>query len=175
MKGYNCARKMGDVMSLDGLLTILQQQAEMMERFGEKERELQEAILGQDWDAMERMTPILEALSHDLASIDEKRHATVVQIRSERSLPDTATFAEIVRGSDAELRKALTRAHRQLQIAVLRVKSITGGIDAYVRGNLRTANAVLGEMFPEQKGTMYSRKGVSKPAAGHAIVLDHRL
>jgi hypothetical protein len=97
------------------------------------------------------------------------------RVKAELGLRADCTFDEIAGKADASLRKRLTDAQRELQIAVLRVKSLTGGIDAYVRGSLRTANDVLGELFPEQKGTMYSRKGKRTPAAGHAIVLDHRL
>ena len=162
-------------MVLDELLSLLHEQTREMDEFGEKENELQRAIVAQEWERMSLLTPQLELLSTELERIDAKRHEIVTELRSARGLPPESTFAELISNAEPEQRRALTDAHRALQIAVLRVKSLTSGIDAYVRGSLKTANAVLGELFPEQKGTMYSRKGMSKPAAGHAIVLDHRL
>jgi hypothetical protein len=162
-------------MVLEQLLSLLQEQTRKMNEFGERESELQTAIMSQDWDGMSRLTPELDKLSRELEAIDEQRHQAVTELKSELHLPPESTFAQLISDADSAERKLLSEAHRALQIAVLRVKSLTSGIDAYVRGSLKTANAVLGELFPEQKGTMYSREGMSKPAAGHAIVLDHRL
>jgi hypothetical protein len=175
MKRNHSALEMGEEMALDELLSLLQEQTRKMDEFGEKESELHTAIVGQNWDLMSRLTPELDELSRELEAIDERRHSLVTQLRSERNAAPEMTFAQLIRDAAPDERRQLTDAHRALQIAVLRVKSLTGGIDAYVRGSLKTANAVLGELFPEQKGTMYSRQGISKPAAGHAIVLDHRL
>jgi hypothetical protein len=55
------------------------------------------------------------------------------------------------------------------------VKGITGGLDSYLRGAVRTNKAVLDQIFPDQRGTLYSSRGRREDADGRAMVLDRKL
>ena len=106
---------------------------------------------------------------------EKERHAAVAKAKQEVGKAPETPFVDFLRDLAESSRARLTGLYRDLQVAVLRVKSLTGGIDSYVRGSVRTSNAILGELFPDQKGTMYRKNGESTPAARTAMVLDHEL
>ena len=153
----------------------LARQAELMLEFGEREHELQQAVLDRDWPAMDALVPRMESLSRELAALDARRHELFLEAKAEVGLPEEASFSEYAQLVPADDRRELTSLFRSLQVSVLRVKSVTRGIDSYVRGNLRTTNEMLGTLFPDQKGTIYSRHGRRSPADGRAFVLDRHL
>jgi hypothetical protein len=167
--------KTGKTETIERIKETLAAQAELMLEFGACEQELQQAVLARDWPAMDALVSRMEGPSGELAALDARRHELFLKAKSEVGADASSTFAEFVeRIPDAD-RRELTRLFRSLQVSVLRVKSVTRGIDSYVRGSLKTTNEVLGTVFPDQKGTFYSRHGRRSPADGRAMVLDRRL
>ena len=162
-------------MGIAHLKSQLKKQTELLGEFGRKELDLQKAILDRNWPAMDALMPDLERVSSSLEAVERRRHSVVAKLKTSAGLRDDAPFAELVMSVKPRDRAELTALYRSLQIAVLRVKNHTSGIDSYVRNSVRTANTVLGELFPERKGTIYSRSGAQSPAHGSAMVLDHEL
>lgn len=157
------------------LKALLRKQASLLEEFAVKEHELQDAVIRRDWPAMDSVMPKLEHLSRSLESVERRRHVAVDRIKKSAGVAADAPFAELVSRAGEIDRTELTALFRELQIHVLRVKNQTGGIDAYVRNSMKTANTVLGEVFPERKGTIYSRHGRRSPLRGSAMVLNREL
>lgn len=162
-------------MSVAQVKELLAAQADAMLAFGAQEQELQNAIMNRDWSGIDVLVPQMQRQSAELETLDARRHDAFAAAKSERGLSPDAKFLEFIERVDEEDRRELTALYRSLQVSVLRVKSVTRGIDSYVRGTLRTTNEVLGEVFPDQKGTMYSRRGKRSPADGRAMVLDRHL
>lgn len=162
-------------MGIANLKSQLRKQTELLSEFGTKELDLQKAILERNWLAMDAVMPDLERLSTTLEAVERRRHSIVTKLKLAEGLEEGAPFAELVMKTKLRDRAELTSLYRDLQIAVLRVKNHTSGIDSYVRSSVRTANTVLGELFPERKGTIYSRSGAHAPVRGSAMVLNHEL
>lgn len=162
-------------MATEQLQTLLHREAMLFEKFGTRENELQKVIVGRDWDAMDAIIPDLERLSWEIQAIEKQRHAAVTEAKAAAGKNPETSFVDYLHDLTDGERKTLTELYRSLQVAVFRVKSLSGGIGSYVRGSVRTTNAVLGELFPDQKGTMYRRNGKSSPAKRTAMVLDHEL
>lgn len=162
-------------MTIELIKELLAEQARLMLDFGRHEQELQESIIAREWSRTDSLVATMNQLSSELAALDVRRHEAILAVKRDLGVAEDASFAELLgRCSDAD-RADLTSLFRSLQLSVLRVKSVTRGIDSYVRGSLRAANEVLGVVFPEQKGTLYSRRGHRAPADGRAMVLDRRL
>ena len=162
-------------MGIAHLKAQLKKQTELLGEFGKKEFGLQKAILERDWPAMDSVMPELERLSATLEGVERRRHSVVSKLKVAAGLEEGAPFAELVLKAKSRDRAELTTLYRDLQIAVLRVKNHTSGIDSYVRSSIRTANTVLGDLFPERKGTIYSSSGAQSPVRGSAMVLNHEL
>lgn len=162
-------------MGIAHLKSQLRRQADLLNQFGEKEHDLQRAIVQRDWPAMDAVMPELERLSAMLEGVEHKRYALVNRMKTAAGLSESAPFSDLVATSKPKDRVELTSLYRDLQVAVLRVRNHTNGIDSYVRNSVRTANTVLGELFPERKGTIYSRNGARSPLRGSAMVLNQQL
>lgn len=171
-KEYVCP---GGTMSVARVKELLAAQADAMLAFGAQEQELQAAIMNREWSKIDSLVPQMQRRSSELEATDAARHEAFAVAKAELGLPAGASFLGFLERVDEEDRRELTALYRSLQVSVLRVKSVTRGIDSYVRGTLRTTNEVLGEVFPDQKGTMYSRRGKRSPADGRAMVLDRHL
>ena len=150
-------------------------QAEMLTEFGDHEQQLQDAILRRDWPTVDTLIAAMEQDSARLATVDAERHTLITDAKTEVGLPPNAPFAELIEHVDEPLQRELASLRRSLQVSVRRVRSVTRGIDAYAQGVLRAAHDVLGEVFPDQKGTLYSSRGRRSPADGRAMVVDRKL
>ncbi len=162
-------------MRLEEIKAMLTHEAELMTEFGEREQDLQDAVLRRDWPAVDALVMTMEEQSRRFARLDERRHELVVAAKVDLGLRAEASFGELVDHVPEPDRRDLIAGFRTLQVSVLKVKSVTRGIDTYVRGSLRAAQDVLGEVFPERKGTLYSRKGRRTHADGRAMVVDRHL
>jgi hypothetical protein len=162
-------------MMIDTIKELLAGQAALMLEFGNHEQELQSAVMQRDWPAVDALVTKMRAMSDELRAIDERRHAAIQAAKKDLGVNADASFAELLARLPAPEREELTALYRSLQVSVLRVTSVTRGIDAYVRGSIRTTNDILGEVFPDQRGTLYSRRGRKAPADQRAIVLDRHL
>jgi hypothetical protein len=162
-------------MSAEQLCELLTKQSEGIEAFGVLEQRMQRAVIAQEWAELDRVIPASEALAEQLELLDQRRHQLVSQMKRSHGVPPDAPFGELLVHLPAERRRLLATAFRGLQVAVLRVKSLTNGIDSYVRGAVKATNRLMHEVFPDHRGTLYSRLGRRSPADGRAIVLDRKL
>ena len=162
-------------MKIDEMKELLSMQADALIEFCEQEQRLQQAILKRDWLAVDALVPPMQQVSKRIRKLDRRRHTAFTEVKRTSGLRDDATFSELLQLLAEEERRELAALHRSLQVSVLKVQSVTRGIDSFVRGSLRTTHEVLGEVFPDQKGTFYSRRGHKAPADGRAMVLDRHL
>ncbi len=161
-------------VKLAEIRTTLTRQAQVLTEFGDREQELQEAVMRRDWPAVDELLSTLDQDSRRFATLDEERHALVSDAKTQVGLPSDAPFAELIEHVEEGDRRELVALFRSLQVSVRRVRSVTHGIDAYVQGVLRATHDVLGEVFPDQKGTIYSSRGRRSFADGRAMVVDRQ-
>lgn len=154
---------------------LLAAQAALMLEFGNREQELQTAVMQRDWPAVDKLVSVMRIMSDELAAMDERRNEAVGDLKAALGARTDASFAELLTRLPTREREEVTALYRSLQVSVLRVTSVTRGIDAFVRGSIRTTNEILGEVFPDQRGTLYSRRGQKAHADQRAIVLDRHL
>lgn len=154
---------------------LMNKQAGLMLEFGELEQGLQTAIMNRDWPGMERLVSKMGEIAGSLVVLDQERHEAIQAEKRRQGLREEDSFHALLARLEPPVRADLTALYRSLQVSVLRVKSVTGGIDAYVRGSIRTTNEMLSIVFPDQRGTIYSRQGQRAPADQRAIVLDQHL
>ena len=162
-------------MSATLLSEYLKEQTDGIEAFGELELRMQRAVIRQEWEELDRVIPTSQTLARELESLDERRHSLVRKLKASVGLPENAPFGELVVRLPEDERAPLAQAFRALQVAVLKVRGVTSGIDSYVRGAVRSTNKLLQEVFPDHRGTFYSRLGRRSPADGRAMVVDRRL
>lgn len=162
-------------MAIAELKEHLAEQADALLAFGDLQNSLQQSVLRADWDEMNRVVPKLQSEAARIEKLDARRGELVQAAKQAAGLAAETAFSEMLEHLGEEDRTMLNSLYRQLQIAVWKVQNVTRGIDTYLRTRIRTTTAVLGELFPQRKGTIYHRGGEPVPADGSALVVDRHL
>lgn len=162
-------------MSAQQLCELLIRQSDGIEAFGALEQRMQQAVLDQRWEELDRVIPASEALARELETLDAARHEAVLELKRACGVAEHAPFGELLARLPEDNRRPLAAAFRSLQVSVLKVKGLTNGLDSYVRGAVKATNRLMHEVFPDHRGTLYSRRGQRAPADGRAMVIDQRL
>ncbi len=162
-------------MSLDRLKALIALETEQIASFADAQGALQGAILERDWASLERLIRLLEAASQEIAAVEQERVVVFADACARFGVAVEAGIGELIAKAPEGERAELLACTRALQVATLGAKGRTEQLDAYVSGHVRTTNALLHEVFPDQKGTIYSRCGRRSPADSSALVVDRHL
>ena len=155
--------------------TALIAQIELLEQLADRERELQNALLERNWQMLEEVIQEMNELARTIQQADQMRAERFSHLCRQIGLGEQSGMAEVVARLDTDDATRLRALFRRLKVAVMRIQSLTGGIDAYVASTTATMRAFLDESFPERRGTIYGRDGNADNGAGHAVVIDRHL
>ncbi len=153
----------------------MRRQSEELERFATLQQEMQKAIVARDWDELDAIMNRQIACGSEIERIEDERVSQTRRLTASLGIPETSSVSELRNRLGRDLSRRLLQAQRSLEIALMKVRGITGGIDAYLTGAIRTNREVLDRVFPDQRGTMYSRRGQRAQADNRAIVVDRKL
>jgi Glu-tRNA(Gln) amidotransferase subunit E-like FAD-binding protein len=162
-------------MAITDLKEHLAEQAEALLTFGVLQNKLQEAVLHGDWDTLDSVVPDLHQQAARIEELDIRRTSLVQEVKADAGVAADAPFSELLERLGEEDRAMVNSLYRKLQVAVWKVQNVSRGIDSYLRTRIRTTRDVLGELFPERKGTIYGKSGSPAPVGGSALVLDRHL
>lgn len=167
---------MNTVQDVFGRLEVtLIQQIELLNLLAERERELQNHLLNRNWQDLEQVIEQMTLVSREIQNADNARAESFRILRMSLGLSDSSGMSEVITRLDEEKSGTLRMLYRNLKVAVMRIQSLTGGIDAYVASTTATMRAFLDESFPDRRGTIYSRDGSADYGGGHAVVVDRHL
>ncbi len=154
---------------------VIRAQIMTLETIAAEHSRLQEAVLNRDWESLEEQIQALQGRAKDAGTLEEQRKATYGRLRQMLGLGPEESFFELLCLLDEEERAELASLYRGLKIAVMRVASANGGLEAYVQSSTETIQAVLKELYPERKGTIYSRTGRIQRHDDRAFVVNQSL
>jgi len=166
MNGYREAQALKDV---------LEKETTLLETLSENERQIQLLVMSRNWSDLEPILKEMSGRAEEIAATDSVRHKHYQALKEALGCEADAGFYDVLEGVSLALRRELSELYRRLKIAVSQVRSVTGGIDAYVASTVATMREVLGELYPDQKGRIYSRSGRATRADERAMVLDRHL
>ncbi|MFP4509451.1 MAG: flagellar export chaperone FlgN [Spirochaetaceae bacterium] len=154
---------------------VIRAQIMTLETIAAEHSRLQEAVMNRDWESLEEQIRVLQAHAHDAGALEEQRKASYGRLRKLLGFGAEESFFELLCRLEDEERTELAALYRGLKIAVMRVASANGGLEAYVQSSTQTIEEVLKELFPERKGTIYSRTGRVQRHDDRAFVVNQSL
>lgn len=164
-----------DLPEYSDFVEVLNVQIVLFTDLAREERILADAVVAKDWPTLDRVIRVMNEYSEEIVRADELRSRTYDALRSRIGLPSGGLFSELLDSIPSESREQLSELFRELKVAVMRVRSLTGGVDAYVESSNTTLRSVLQELYPERKGRLYSRSGASTEHAETPVVVNHHL
>ncbi len=160
---------------VDALERVLISQIELLERTAVEHRELQSAVIGRDWRALEEYMSRLNVRSGELSELERQRHDAYRRVREQLGLDGDDGFFEVLTRLENGSRSRLAELYRNLKVAVMRLAGQNGNLESYVSASSETLEQVLGELFPQRKGTIYGRSGVATAKDSRAFVVNRTL
>ncbi|TVQ39905.1 MAG: hypothetical protein EA384_04870 [Spirochaetaceae bacterium] len=160
---------------LESLSRILVQEIQLLGALAERERILQSHLLERDWQELQKVIDQMAALSEEIQQAEGDRERCFSTLSLTLGLNDTASFSELISRLDEQSAGRLRALYRSLKVAVMRIRSLTGGIDAYVASSTATMRSFLEECSPAHRGTIYRKDGNAGATGAHAVVVDRHL
>lgn len=154
---------------------VIRAQIMTLETIAAEHSRLQEAVMNRDWESLEEQIRVLQTHAHDAGTLEEQRKTSYGRLRKMLGLGAEESFFELLCRLDDDERTELAALYRGLKIAVMRVASANGGLEAYVQSSTQTIEEVLKELFPERKGTIYGRTGRVQRHDDRAFVVNQSL
>jgi len=158
--------------TLKELEAAMDGEADKLEKMAQTGSVLRARILDRNWPRLEDEVGKMRTLSGEVAAWEEKRSLLYREARIKSGAPPEGSFAEFLARLPGESREGLEERRRRLRVAVDRVGSLTGGIDAYVRSSMRTMEKVLEEFFPPRRLRTYTRTGEVRGADHPPVVAE---
>lgn len=158
-------------MSIIEMKEAIAEQVLLLDSLAVVERELQRYAYAQAWDVVEATLPRIGELADAFERAEARRHQAHLALRAElgcRECPFSAVLA-LLGETD---RRELSELYRRLKVGIMRVKSLTSGIDIYVDARLRAGRELLEQIVPGWASPVYGADG-RKLSIGASIVSHH--
>ena len=153
----------------------LQLQVELLESLAACQHRVQQAVMRKSWHELDESLHTLHTVSDRIHACEQERERCFAALQGSLGLPETAGFTVVLGYLPDESRRIVSALYRRLKIAVLRVQTITAGIDTYVSNSVETMNQIVSEVFPGARGSVYSRDGSVYGKQPPAMVINHHL
>ncbi|MBI9105209.1 MAG: hypothetical protein JEZ04_00600 [Spirochaetales bacterium] len=166
-------------MKLDALgmklAKLMDAETELLNIICFEEEKLQKALRANNWNEMEVVINKLAPVSERMETIEADRDSVYQSMKTKLGKKQSDGFYSVAAHMDGRTREDCLSGYRKLKIALLRMRGLTSGIDQYVRTVGDTSRAVLNEVFPHRKGSIYSSTGSTRPVQSDPMVLNRHL
>lgn len=157
------------------LLTVMKTERGLLGQFHHALNGLRERIVAKDWQGLDAFIRLMNAVSADLARVEEIREQAFARLASELDAPQGAVFYEVVSRLPDEQCEKLSAVYRDMKMSVIGIQAQSTCIEDYVQTFDHALHDVLNELLPHRKGTMYSRSGTKTDGSTDAVVVNRSL
>ncbi len=162
-------------VTVQNLIDILTEEIELAESFEMTERGIMNAVLNSTWDTLEISLSRAEGLSLRIESIDRERAECIEILRKITGADKNEHFYRLTAGLEPAQQKQVNDLYRKLKIAVLNLRNTNWRINAYVATVTGIMKQTLQEIYPNRRGSLYSRAGRIREAGNNPMVLNKEL
>ena len=166
---------MEKVAIVNSLIDKMAEETLLLEEFGSREGELRSCISSNNWSELTATIQNLSPLAEKIEEVEKSRDEAFMALRTMFGEKDDASFYHVVFHLPERERDICVELYRKLKLAAIRIQSITLSIDSYVRTVSGTVRQILEEIFPYQKGKIYSAKGGSMDTQAEPMVFNTSL
>ncbi len=138
------------------------------------QRSFSESMVARDWAALQTAMGILDELGRAIAEKEAERAEAFEALRAQTGCEAGGMYRVALLVPEPE-RSELTDLYRRLKLAAMRAKFENASARDYAAGNRDLLGAVLEELFPEKKHTMYGRSGRTVEPGLDAVLLNTAL
>jgi len=160
---------------VNNLLDLMAEETLLLEEFGSREEEIRSCINSNNWNELTVTIQKLSPLAEKIEQVERTRDDVFSSLRIMFGEQEDASFYHVAFHLPARERDICVELYRKLKMAAIRIQSITMSIDSYVRTVSGTVRQILEEIFPYQKGNIYSKSGDAVGTQSEPLVFNTSL
>jgi hypothetical protein len=170
---------MGTDKDIIELHHIMQKEVELLKDFARIEEKLEAQIQKKQWEKVDGIMNQLKAHSVEIEQVEEKRHSSYQSLKQKYGVKNGEGFKAFLKqfmeaGKSGDIKK-LEKLHRELRESAYKVKIISSSFSYYYQYMLNVISQFLGEIFPHQKGKIYSKEGKSTQSSPEPLMVNQKL
>lgn len=159
----------------DRLEKCMKRELELFDGFHASEEKIRKLITEKNWPALDRELSEIQKYSEIIDEAETERSRIYQCMKLYCADESVESFYAFVSSYCPERSSSLTSLYRQLKVSVMKVKTLTMRIDAYLSTITAAVTRILDEAFPMRKGTIYDSRGTDRGASAPPLVLDRHL
>ncbi len=157
------------------LMEILEKEINLVNSFIVVDNLIMDSIVNNNWDILEPEINKTKKLSHAIEKLDKKREASIDILRKETASDSDAHFYHLTVNMEENTRNKINNLYRNLKLSVLNLQNINWRIDTYISTVTGIMKHALKEIYPNRRGSMYSKSGAIKEVGSNPMVLNRKL
>jgi len=161
--------------NIEQLIVILEKEIKLVKTFTKIEGVIMDSVITNNWDVLESNIDQTQGLSRDIEKLDKAREACIELLREEVGEDINTHFYRLTVNLDLDIKNKLNDLYRDLKLSVLNLQNINWRIDTYVGTVTGIMKQTLKEIYPNRRGSLYSRSGIIKEVDNNPMVLNREL
>ena len=159
----------------ENLEKCMLKQLELFKSFYDAEEKIKKNIMAKNWPELDRELTAIQKYAEKIDKTEAERNKIYQAMRIYCGGQPLESFYAFISRYCPEKSESLTQLYRELKVSVMRVKTLTMRIDAYLSTVTSAVKSVLDEAFPARKGTIYDSRGINRGVSDPPLVLDRQL
>lgn len=157
------------------LIKILDKEIELIDSFTVVEASIMDSVINNNWDFLEAAIIQAEGITGLIEALDRERDFHVEKLRESSGEDKSAHFYRLTAGLEPKQKDRINELYRKLKLSVLNLQNINWRINTYAETITEIMKKTLKEVYPNRRGSLYSRSGTIREAEGNPMVLNKKL
>ncbi len=157
------------------LIEIFRKELSLLKRFVAEDKIILDSIINNNWDILESAINKTKKLSLSIEKLDKQREHCVNILRDATGEGADSHFYKLTVTMDEKTGKEVNDLYRELKLAVLNLQNINWRIDTYISTVTGIMKHTLKEIYPNRRGSLYSKSGAIIEAESNPMVLNKKL
>ncbi len=157
------------------LIDILEQEIDLINNFTKVESSILDSVIINNWEVLENSINQTKNISRAIETLDRERETCVELLRKELGEDSDSHFYHITANMESDNKNKINNLYRKLKLSVLNLQNMNWRIDTYVGTVSGIMKQTLKEIYPNRRGSLYSRSGIIREADSNPMVLNKKL
>lgn len=153
----------------------MKKELSLFESFYRAEEKIRQHIVEKNWPQLDRELSAIKKYGEKIEKAESDRNKIYQAMKIYCGEEIHGSFYAFISSYCPEKSDSLNHLYRELKVCVMKVKTLTMRIDAYLSTVTTAVIRVLDEIFPMRKGTIYNSSGINRGADSPPLVLDREL
>jgi hypothetical protein len=153
--------------------SILLREIELLEKIPPLQVLIRDAVLNREWADYEYLMESIGKIGVQFEGLEEEREGIFSEFSEAILGTEKDRFYALASRLPERERNELTDLYRRLKMETLQIKLTNDSLMEYLQEAKSAVNGLLENAYPDRRGKIYSKEGISREAEMKSIVLNH--